>query len=302
MVTDPSVPIVSLAERRVEKEVNQLAGKPTRKDIATYSTRKIIFCDIPDLPISHSYRALKELEIGYLPLCQSEPRYMSHRDISWEESRVQECLKMIAPIVGSISSLHVKLYILSSVDFTDEKLIALFDCFETAIPCTYEVTNVDYNDAMTIYAAYDMQCVIHLTDGSGEYPKQRARRWLPGTNGPKTSPELKASRLAKHIDQCFDEEDLETPTGQLFLCDMPSSVLDAQELAPAADVNEAAINKICDLVSVYPDLTGSIYETKLDFFRSRTKLVKSGFKPTLADLYPRPQPKSVISPFYLKIS
>ena len=171
----------------------------------------------------------------------------------------------------------------SSVDFTDEKLIALFHCFEIALPCTYEVTNVVYDDEMTISTAYDMQCVVHFTDGFEE------------------SPEHKASRIASHINQCFDEEDLATPTGQLFLCDIPSFVLDAQELA-SGDIEETAINKICDLVSVYPDLDGSIYKTKLDFFKSRIKLVKSGFKPTLADLYPRPQPKSVISPFLIKVS
>jgi hypothetical protein len=156
-------------------------------------------------------------------------------------------------------------------------MTALFQCFESAIPCTYELTYVDIDDAKALYAAYDLQCVVHLRAG-----------WI-------STPERRSQLLASHINECFEEEDLDAPTGQLFLCDIPSSFLNSQELASAADPNEAAINKICDLVSVYPDLTGSIYKTKLDFFKSRIKLVKSGFKPSLTDLYPRPQPRSVVS-------
>jgi hypothetical protein len=303
MVTGLSATIVSLSEWRVQKGANQIEGKPTQKDIATSSTRKIIFEEIPDLPISHSYHALNELVIGYLPMSYSEPcRGRFYQDGWWLESRFEECLNAVAPSFESISSLHVKLCIEYSEDATHDELIALFHCFETAIPCTYEATNVDYDDAMTIYTAYDMQCVIHLTDGFGMFPKQRVRRIAPLANGFGMFPEHKASRIAKHIDQCFDEEDLATPNGQLFICDIPSFVLNTQELASAVDVNEAAIIKICNLVSVFPNLDGSIYKTKLDFFKSRIKLVKSGFKPSLADLYPRPQPKSVISPFYSEVS
>jgi len=162
--------------------------------------------------------------------------------------------------------------------------MGLLISFESAVACTYEITDIGIKDLNALCAAYDFQCVVHV----------RGDR-LP-------SPGRKAQLLASHINECFEEEDLDTPTGQLFLCDLPSLVLDPQELASAADLDEAAINKIYDLVSIYPNLDGSIYETKLDFFKSRIKLVKSGFKPTLADLYPRPQPKSVISPFLIKVS
>jgi hypothetical protein len=250
---------------------------PTRKDIATSFTRKIIFDEIPNLPLSHSYRALEELVIVRLSDSNPEPYVPTPYEKNlWVESRFEQCLKVVAPSIGAIKSLYVKLYIRALTKYPHDRINALFYCFDSVIPCIYEISDIGVADSDAFYAAYDLQCVVHLKGGWRE------------------TPECRAKHIASHINECFEEEDLDTPTGQLFLCDIPSYVLDPQELASADDLDEAAINKICDLVSVYPDLTGSIYKTKLDFFRSRIKLVKSGFKPSLSDLYPRPQPRSVV--------
>jgi hypothetical protein len=280
MAMDLKRVIVSSAE--VDHNPADKVEGPTRKDIATTFTRKLVFECVPDLPSSESYQAIREVVIHRQHM--EEPWSQKPADhFLWMESHFNRYLKVIAPSISFIDSLHLKLCTESPCRWTYDSINSLNHCFESAIRCTYEVTGAPWHDSTALCAAYDLQCVLTFRDYG-------------------ISQERRAGYIASCISECFEEEDLDTSTGQLFLCDIPSLVLNPRELASAADVNEAAIIKICDLVTVYPDLTGSIYKTKLDFFKSRIKLVKPGFKPTLADLYPRPQPKSVISSLYIEVS
>ena len=254
--------------------------EPTRKDIATSFTRKLIFACMPDVPISQSYRAFNEVVIDREYPVEPWPEETFDHFL-WFESRFKRYLKIIGPTISLIDSLHVDLHTSFPYRGFQERVHALYQCFESAIQCTYGVTGILWYNPSDMSIAYDLQCVVNLGQS---------------TSGPEHS----AGYIASYISDCFEDEDLDTPTGQLFICDLPPVVLNLQELA-SADVDETAMVKICDLVSFYPDLTGSIYKTKLDFFRSRIKLVKSGFKPTLADLYLRAQPRSVVSSFDLRM-
>jgi len=53
-------------------------------------------------------------------------------------------------------------------------------------------------------------------------------------------------------------------------------------------VEDIALIKLCKFIKVWPDLSGSPYKSKLEFLKSRVKLVKPGFRPSLADLIPTP--------------
>ena len=236
---------------------------------------------MPDVPISKSYRGINEIVVlwGFM---EEAWHLKSLERFLWSESRFNRYLKIIQPAISLIDSLHVNLHTNYTYRGYQETIHALYRCFESAILCTYEVTRPTWYKTADVGIAYDLQCVVTFAHFG-------------------LSPERGAAYIASYISDCFEDEDLDMPTGQLFICDLPPVVLDPQELASASDLDEAAIIKICDLVSVYPDLTGSVYKTKLDFFRSPIKLVKSGFKPTLADLYPRPQPRSVICPCYLRL-
>ena len=230
---------------------------------------------MPDIPISRSYRAINEVVIQREDTEETWPPNACDHFL-WLESRFNRYLRIIGPAISLIDSLHVKVQPSCRSVRNDDKMNALYQCFDSAIQCTYELTVPLCYETTAVHISYHLQCVVTFAQ-SGQ------------------GPERGAGFIASYISDCFEDEDLDTPTGQLFIRDLPHVVLNPQELASASDLNEAAITKICDLVSVYPDLTGSIYKTKLDFFKSRIKLVKSGLKPTLADLYPRPQPRSVLS-------
>ena len=132
----------------------------------------------------------------------------------------------------------------------------MFDNHETPIP---------------LETAYELQAVVHLKT-AGSY-----------------SPFPIYGLLAISIDNLFEDEDVAAPVGRLFLCVPPLAVLTPKELASALDTEEAALLKLVKYVTVWPNLSGSQYETKLDFLKSRIRLVEPGFRPSLADLYPRPQ-------------
>jgi len=223
-----------------EMDVNSAdeSDEPTRKDIATTFTHRLIFACMPDVPIPQSYRAIEDVVIHRQDM--EEPWFQKPADhFLWMESRFNRYLKVIAPSMSFIDSLHLKPRTESPCRRTHDSINALYQCIESAIRCTYEVTDAPWHDSTDICAAYDLQCVLTFHDY-------------------RISQKHKVSYIASFISECFEEEDPDTPTGQLFLCDVPSLVLNPQELASGADLDEAAINKICDHVYVYPDLTGSI--------------------------------------------
>lgn len=253
--------------------------EPTRKDIATSYTRKLVFDELPDLAISHAYRDFDEVVFSVRCL---HLLYPYRPDLScaceqywWMESSVKKWTELIISPTSPIGPLHVHLCV-EPYRYIHENVITLFHLFDSYFHCTYELSLHWIDDHKTMYIAYEMQCVVNFKE----------TQWH-STN---------ARYIAHLINECFEEEGTAAPAGQLFLCDFPRLILTPEEFAPAADNREeTAIIKIHDLITVWPDLSNSVYNTKLDFLKSRVKLVKSDFKPSLTDLYPRPQSKSVFS-------
>jgi len=256
---------------------NQAVGPPTRKDIATSHTRKLVFQDIPELAISRAYRGVEEVEI--LSHCMGPSELPAHNGpigyTEWMEGRFQRCLNAITSSNSSEKFLHVKVHESYEIDHEWEILGRLLTQSTSAISCTFELCSilVDYDLDDALYMAYESQAVVHL---------DRELACVP---------ETVAGFMALSINGCFEDENTMEPLGQLFLCGLPRLVLDPSELAAASDINEAALVKLCKYVTVWPNLAGSPYKTKLEFFRSRIKLVEPGFRPSLADLYPRPLPR-----------
>jgi len=100
-----------------------------------------------------------------------------------------------------------------------------------------------------------------------------------------------AQLLARRLDGCFEEEDVDAPAGQVFLCDtiIPYILSPLEEVHTTETIENTALIKICKFITVWPDLSKSPYKSKLDFLKSRVKLVKPGFRPSLDDLFPTPQ-------------
>jgi len=191
------------------------------------------------------------------------------------ECRLYRCLKVLTSSSSSSNSLHIIVYEEPHHRTRWEILRRLLTQFESAIPCTFEFFGLAsyYNQEISIplEIAYELQAVVHISSEPSftHFPIR--------------------GRLAMSIDNIFGDEDVAAPVGQLFLCVLPRAVLTRWELASAHDTNEAALIKLSECVTVWPDLSGSPYETKLDFLKSRIKLVEPGFRPSLADLYPKPQ-------------
>jgi len=114
----------------------------------------------------------------------------------------------------------------------------------------------------SLMLAFDMRAVVHFDD----YPS------------PNAGPDEIAGAIGDQLLDCFKtdtQSNLVSP-GQLFLCGIPELILSPAELATASDPNEVALLKIYDR-SPGP-------KPKWETFKSRVKLVKSGFRPSMRDM------------------
>ena len=262
-------------ELKLDKQVENI---PTRKDLATSHTSKLVFYNVPELEIPRSYRAVNQVEIRRRCLDRS---YMYHDHATafaaagYMERRLQRCLKIVTSSKSSADSVHVLVYDSALHQTEWENLGRLLTQFESAIPCTFEFFDLclydDYRRSTPLQAAYEVQAVVHFETNTAFWPYSLYRS------------------LALSIDNIFNNEDKEAPVGQLFLCDLRHARSRPEDFDRAHDSNEAGLITLCNCITVWPDLSGSQYETKLDFLKSRIKLVEPGFRPSLADFYPKPQ-------------
>jgi len=256
---------------------NQANNIPTRKDIATSHTRKLVIGQVPELGIPRSYLTVNAVK--FAARCLLPYKYHGgYRKLiatEWMERQLQKVLRAITSSNSSADSLHITVYDEQSHRAPWEILGRLLMHFESAIPCTFEFFDFDlfhnHGSGTALHTAYELQAVVHI--------------------GPEAAflPAPPSGLLALSIDNLFEDEDMETPVGQFFLCGLPRAILTPTEFASAHDTNEAALIKLCRRITVWPNLSGSQYETKLDFLKSRIKLVEPGFRPSMADLYPKPQ-------------
>jgi hypothetical protein len=258
---------------------------PTRKDIATSHTHKLVIRDIPELAIPRSYQAVKEVEIHAHSLnwpFELDGNEEAAKCTEWMEDQVRKCLKSITSPNSSADSLHVKLYNDPEYKREYEVLGRLLEQFESAVPVTFEFFGFDFLVDYSMIVDQDMICPLHMA-----YELQAVVNFEIGGA---SHPSSVAKCLSMAIGECFENEDIDSPVGQVYMCGLPPLILEPNQLVSAHDINEAALIKLYKLVTVWPNLRGSQYKTNLDFFRSRIKLVEPGFRPSLADLYPRPQP------------
>jgi hypothetical protein len=173
---------------------------------------------------------------------------------------------------GKADSLHVRMTMPRYIN--DDQCRVSFLSLKPVAPCTFEFHEVQAVFPGALRCAYDMQAVVYLHD---------TESWEP-------EPDLDAFNIAARLDECFKDEDANVPAGQLFLCDVSSTVLTPQEQVHGSLENdEIALNKLCGLVKVWPNLDDSPYMTQLEFLRSRVRFVHWPFRPSVDDLFARPQ-------------
>ena len=176
-------------------------------------------------------------------------------------------------------SLHIVLRRDRNISHEYDDFGTVLGSMETAIPCTYEFFDLRvWSGSAQLYMAYNLQGIVHYY--FFHYP--------PYFSNLRSSV---AQALARQLDGCFEEEDVDAPAGQVFLCDtiIPYILSPFEELRTIETIEDTALIKICKFITVWPDLSKSPYKSKLDFLKSRVKLVKPGFRPSLAELFPTPQ-------------
>ena len=146
--------IILVSSAQVVKDSADKLEKPTRKDVATSFTRKLIFACMPDIPISRSYRAINEVVIQREDTEETwPPNACDH--FMWLESRFNRYLRIIGPAISLIDSLHVKVQPSCRSVRNDDKMNALYQCFDSAIQCTYELTVPLCYETTAVSIAYD---------------------------------------------------------------------------------------------------------------------------------------------------
>jgi len=257
----------------------QISKRPTRKDIATSFTRRLIFYDVPDIAISPTYTGVSDVTIGAQFMEAQRMISLSPLDrAEWFESRFDRCLRVVSSPKSSVASLHIAIQFPCSTKGIHEDISTLLAKYESGTPRSYGWHIETFSpDMTTLRSAYELQAVVHLPGGRffGFFDSEHI--------------EHLAQELAWKIEQCLDEGDVKTPDGQFFLCDAPLFVLSPHDFVAASNPEQTAMSKIYGLIDHWPDLSGSQYKTNLEYFRSRVKLVESDFRPSVKDLYPRPQ-------------
>jgi len=193
---------------------------------------------------------------------------------------LQKCLKVVTSSNSLAESLHISLLKDRLIRYEYDDLGTALAALETAVPCTYEFFDLRaWSTLDQLYMAYNLQGIVHF---SFRYPPT-----------PSVCQDHLAHGLAIHLDGCFEEEDISSPAGQVFICDtiIPYMLSELEKLHSTEDVEDTALIKLCKFITAWPGLSGSAYKSKLELLKSRVKLVKPGFRPSLADLFPTPQAK-----------
>lgn len=144
----------------------------------------------------------------------------------------------------------------------------------SAVPITCEFHYMSLGkDTGSHSLAYDLGAVVHVAEEDSE-----------------EDVDVLAVKLAAQLVATFlysAEEDMDednVPPGQIFLCDVPRSVLSHKELSDSEDaVNTARLKlfNLCDFGRLRRNFTES---QRWNYFTRRVKLVDPGFKPSQADI------------------
>ena len=242
---------------------------PTRKDKATGFTRRLVFEFEPDRAIDRSYRAVNEVVFSSQLLINAGRSNHPYGHGPSEEDRLNllfnKCLKVVTSLRSLAASVHIQVHLTSRLNYDIVGSQCGFP--KSAVPTTWEFfgASVDYGNNVFDYAPW-LHAVVHF-DKNLTVPRGQLFFTLGW--------QLGRFLLVKRPSQPF------------CLCGIPEIVLSAEELRSAINIDEAAMVKLCDLVSdssySWPDQVGSLQEERLEFLKSRVKLVKAGFRLSPAD-------------------
>jgi len=237
---------------------------------------------VPEHAFSKYYRLVNEVVFGFQCLRAAQQYPLSSEDRRIRVDRLvcdlEKCLNVVTSSNSLAESLHINMHRDRRIPYEYDDLGAILGSLDTAIPCQYEFFDFRVSSSSKqLYMAYNLQGIVHY--------------FFIFTPNPSNIQFQVAQLLARQLDGCFEEEDINSPAGQIFLCDtiVPYIISTLEELRTIETIEDTALIKICKFITVWPDLSKSPYKSKLDFLKSRVKLVKPGFRPSLADLFPTPQ-------------
>jgi len=243
--------------------------KPTRKDIATGHTRKLIIDIEPESAIPTSYTRVNEVELGPRTFCEPGIHPLGH----WDYPFVKSSVENVAPRDASAPPLHVTARI--SRDNNMGALGFLLRNLQTPFPfsCEFLEMFIDEDEFVALDVAFHLGAVVKYRDT--DLDKEEILQEIAG-----------------QLYICITDEDhTSTPHPYVYLCDIPELVLSTDEFRTAPNINKAAKVKLFDQFTVWPDSMEDSAPSKWQFFESRVKLVESGFRPSMADLVAFPKPK-----------
>lgn len=241
------------------------SGDPTRKDIATTYTCKLILDTTPLPALELCFGNVTEVEV-------TSNCITGDFGILADVHPVNHCLSALAAKNSSTISLHVTFHASES----GFELFMQLNCFSNSMAqpgaITYEFFGMPLKESHPMSAmsvACILQAIIHFDTaspaGPGEHATTVGRQLFDCVGGSRHgSSELR---------------------GRLYLCDIPALIMTTDEIAAADDVDEAAKLKLFDASPLaFPDaLTVTLQvRPRWDDFDSVVHLVKTGFKPAIA--------------------
>lgn len=256
---------------------------PTRKDLATTYTRKVIMKGIPPSRLPATYRHANEMTLA--AGCFDAMYWPSNRfgsnlydDLTPIErqkllneaaySTIKKSLKMFAPVDRSSTPLHVQVHFGPGLNC--ELMEYYLTPAQSYAPYTIEFHNMsidDWTDGTALDMAYSLGGVVQTS------------KFINAHLGLGI-----ATHIAEGLEDCLVNDDPLAPSGRIYLCGIPSLVLSPEETESANDVDEAAMTKLFNLIKTWPDLSQAPSLTHRDFFDDRVRLVGPGYRPKLADL------------------
>ena len=171
--------------------------------------------------------------------------------------------------------LHVRAYLTPMRECSDILKLSSHE-IPTFDLITYEFFNVPVQSHKygTLWFALSLRAVVHLSDS-----------WHPRPNLSRGDSETITELIGFEVFDAVGEssETITHPcvTGRLYLCDIPELILTPQEVNATINIEEAAMRKL------YTNLNRPLWgQTKPSWkdFNTMIKLVKSGFRPSFADL------------------
>lgn len=224
------------------------------------------------MAIVESYRAVQEVVIGPQLLIDARRSDLLYAQDCSEEKRLcsiwRKCLDVVTSAESSAASLHIEVHLTSRLNY--DIVGSQFRLTCSAVRPTWEFfgASITYGTDVFDFAPW-LRAVVHFDIGDAKLISQEALLDALGW-------QLGKSLLIKK------------DSGPFFLCGIPQIVMSAKELDSATNIDEAAMLKLYNLVSAtclsWPNQVGSSQEDRLEFLKSRVKLVKAGFRPSPADM------------------